>query len=468
MFVSGLKGTCWKQFSAMDGESVRSGRSDQYSERSHNHGSRSGQYSHGRHGQSRDRHGDRDRDRDRGSERGNDRGSRSERDGERDRGRRSYHNHHHREREDPETDRDDRSTAVQSIVSTSTRGDGRGLMEGERIEVQILPQDDNWGETTTAITGATSETGYSMEDMSRINKDLEQSIGFNCVRYMGSILAGVLGAMAFLSPIAMVIIPKLGIKDSWNVESCDAQCEGLLISFAFKLLILLIGSWALFFRKPKATMPRIFIFRALILFLIFILTFSYWLFYGVRIYQEAEADYLTIVQFAVSLVDALLFIHYLAVILLEIRQLQPQYVVKVVRSPDGETHCYTVGQLSIQRMAVWILEQYYKDFQVYNPYLEHIPRRSNKMTGFKVYDVDGVPTNTPASRSRAIFAAAARRRDAGHNDRFYEEQEYERRVQKRKARLIVAAEESFTHIKRLLEAPPGMYFYTFMLLSVCY
>lgn len=33
--------------------------------------------------------------------------------------------------------------------------------------------------------------------------------------------------------------------------------------------------------------------------------------------------------------------------------------------------------------------------------------------------------------------------------RFYEEHEYERRVKKRRARLITAAEEAFTHIKRL-------------------
>jgi hypothetical protein len=48
-----------------------------------------------------------------------------------------------------------------------------------------------------------------------------------------------------------------------------------------------------------------------------------------------------------------------------------------------------------------------------------------------------------------MFAAAARRRDSSHNDRFYDEQEYERRVRKRRARLIVAAEEAFTHIKRM-------------------
>ena len=399
----------------MDVESVRSGRSER-SERSHRSGG--GHRSH--HSHHRSRHSD------------------------------GHRRHHHRNREsDMETDRDDRSTMqARSIVSNG------GEEVGERIEVQILPQDDNWGETATAVsgfTGATSETAFSMEDMSRVNKDLESSIGFSCVRYMGSILAAVLGLFAFLSPVAMVILPKVGLPE-WDPDECGPECEGLLISFAFKLLILLIGSWALFFRKPKATMPRIFIFRVLILFLVFVLTFAFWLFYGVRIYQTKETKYHSIVQFAVSLVDALLFIHYLAVILLEIRQLQPQYVLRVTRSPDGESHCYAVGQLSIQRLAVWVLEQYYKDFNVYNPYLEHIPRRAQKMTGFKVYDVDG-PANTPTRSSCAIFAAAARRRDSSHNDRFYEEQEYERRVRKRRARLIVAAEEAFTHIKRLQEEP---------------
>lgn len=298
--------------------------------------------------------------------------------------------------------------------------------ENERIEVQILPQDDNWIETNTAVsanTGATSETGFStayMEDMSRINKDLEDSIGFNCARYVGSVFTAIVATVAFISPIIMVVLPKVGIKD-WTKGDCDPACEGLFISFTFKLLILLIGSWALFFRKPKATMPRIFIFRALILFLIFLLTFAFWLFYGVRIFDKGNetVEYHSIVQFSDSFVDALLFIHYLAIILLEIRQLQQQYVIRVVRSPDGECQCYTVGQLSIQRLAVWVLEQYYKDFPVYNPYLEHIPKKPPKISNqqFKVYNVDGVGGEPTANQSRAIFAAAARRRDSGHNDR---------------------------------------------------
>jgi len=48
-----------------------------------------------------------------------------------------------------------------------------------------------------------------------------------------------------------------------------------------------------------------------------------------------------------------------------------------------------------------------------------------------------------------VLTANARRRDSAHNERFYEESEYEKRVRKRKARLITAAEEAFTHIKRM-------------------
>jgi len=187
------------------------------------------------------------------------------------------------------------------------------------------------------------------------------------------------------------------------------------------------------------------------LFLVFILCFAFWLFYGVKIMQEKEASFYNIVQFASHLVDSLLFIHYIAVILLIIRQLQGQYVIHVVRSPDGESHSYSIGNLSIQRAAVWILEQYYKDFQVYNPYLENVIKKSMKMSGLKFYDVDGNQPSNNNARARAIMAAAGRRRDGSHNDRFYEEQEYDRRVRKRRSRLVTATEEAFTHIKRMQE-----------------
>ena len=278
-----------------------------------------------------------------------------------------------------------------------------------------------------------------------------------------------LSVIAFLSPIAMVLLPKLDILE-WKADvvvgdrksgmvfdptECKPECEGLLISFAFKLLVLLVGAVALFFRKPRATMPRVFVFRAIVLFLVFVLTFAFWLFYAVRIFKEKQGTYEGIVKFALSLVDSLLFIHYIAIILLEIRHLQPQFSISVTRSPDGANKVYNMGALSIQRAAVQVLECYYRDFQMFNPYLENVTKKHSKhsSTAFKVYDIDGnTPSQAGSQRSRNnVFPAPSRGSTRGHNDRFHDEAEYERRVRKRKARLMVATEEAFTHIKRMHE-----------------
>ena len=92
-----------------------------------------------------------------------------------------------------------------------------------------------------------------------------------------------------------------------------------------------------------------------------------------------------------------------------------RYYIKIVRSPDGESRGYAIGQLSIQRSAVWVLEKYYTDFPIFNPYLERLPvsgkyginPASNRYAGvqstmatpvggqknsFKFYDVDGLGT----------------------------------------------------------------------------
>ena len=216
---------------------------------------------------------------------------------------------------------------------------------------------------------------------------MENSVGLTCSRYTGAVFTGFLATLAFLSPIAMVTIPQVvdSIKYKLSDHKCDTDCEGYLISFAFKLLILIIGSWALFIRRPKANMPRVFAFRALVIFLLFLLSFAYWLFYSYRILANTTPEgkitssYKAVVLFSSSMVDALIFVHYIAVILVEIRQLQTMYCIKIIRSPDGETKTYNMGDMSIQRAAVCCLEWYYRDFSVYNPYLENaIHRKSNK------------------------------------------------------------------------------------------
>lgn len=52
-----------------------------------------------------------------------------------------------------------------------------------------------------------------------------------------------------------------------------------------------------------------------------------------------------------------------------------KFIVNILRSPDGEKKEHVIGNMSIQRAANWILEQYYKDFSVYNPWLENLYRK---------------------------------------------------------------------------------------------
>ncbi|XP_034532040.1 vang-like protein 2 [Notolabrus celidotus] len=351
----------------------------------------------------------------------------------------------HRERRDRLRSKS-RDIALRGEKSVSIQTPGEPLLDAESTRGD--DRDDNWGETTTVVTG-TSVDSVSNEDLTRISKDLEDSLPLDCRRYLGPVLGAVLGLFALLTPLAFLAIPQLLWRDS--LEPCGTPCEGLYISLAFKLLILLISTWALFLRPPRATLPRFFIFRCLLLALVFLFVASYWLFYGVRVLDSRETDYRGIVGYAASLVDALLFIQYLALVLLEVRHLQPAFCLKVVRTTDGTSQFYNVGCLSIQRAAVWVLDQYYSDFPVYNPALLNLPKSilSKKMSAFKIYNLgEENNTNNSTGQSRTMVAAAARRRDNTHNEYYYEEAEMERRIRKRKARLVVAVEEAFTHIKR--------------------
>uniref|UniRef100_A0AAG5DP54 Vang-like protein n=1 Tax=Anopheles atroparvus TaxID=41427 RepID=A0AAG5DP54_ANOAO len=385
---------------------------------------------------------------------------------------RTRHSHRNSSNNHSRSNNNKRPDMAPFQTSVNLGEDGRDGQE--IIEVSILPQDETWGDNTTAITGNTSEQSISMEDVSYFQMADDRGVSFACQRYFERGLSVLLCLVAFVSPLVMVVLPKVGLFPSafesleltqterLQLLACNAECKGMLVSLAARLLLLAIGLWALFFRKPVATMPRIFLFRSSALALVLIASFAYWLFYIVQVNEGARAivsgssvvDYRTLVAYATSYCDTLLFVHYVAVVLLEIRHLQPLYHVKVIRSPDGESHSYSVGQLSIQRAAVWVLQRYYTEFTIYNPYLERLPvskaqRKAAAVSSFKYYDVDGATPAQQHSQSRAVLAAHARRRDSSHNERFYEEHEYERRVKKRRARLVTAAEEAFTHIKRM-------------------
>jgi len=137
---------------------------------------------------------------------------------------------------------------------------------------------EDWDDAATAITGATSEFAYSFYE-----EDQELPSSFRLARYSGPFISAVIAILAFISPIVMVVFPKLGIG-SWNIEDCGPSCEAVLIGLGFRLVLLIAASCALYLRSLRSTMPRIFVFRALVVFLIFVLTFTFWLFYVVRVY----------------------------------------------------------------------------------------------------------------------------------------------------------------------------------------
>ena len=232
-------------------------------------------------------------------------------------------------------------------------------VQREQIQVQILPQDDNWGENQTefSFNDDMTEDGRSghfnvrsaggmlyskeneidIENQNHLSKSNRRGclrvLGYYIFTYSGLACSLLISLISFLTPIMFIVLPRLNLNQEWQVSECGLECEGLLIGIAFKLFILLLGNWAVFRRQPS--LPRVYELRNLLLFLLLIMTFSFWLFYGVRIIETRTQDYHKILQFTVSYVDVLLFIFVITIFIVEIRHLKPQFVVKVVRSPDG-------------------------------------------------------------------------------------------------------------------------------------
>lgn len=185
----------------------------------------------------------------------------------------------------------------------------------------------------------------------------------------------------------------------WPLDECGSACDGLLISMSFKLVILLVGAFALFqadASRRRRHMPRVHTARLLVYALAAALLVAYWLFYCARIVARRERNHASIALFATQLADTLIWLHYAALVLFELRPLlgAADYVVEVLRSPDAESHAYTLGRMSLQECAATVLERYYCDFAVYNPYLEKAKGAasssgSRRQQRFKLYDIDG-------------------------------------------------------------------------------
>merc|ERR1719273_1364461 len=179
----------------------------------------------------------------------------------------------------------------------------------EVIEVQILPQDEHWGENTTAVTVNSDmdypdglvQNGTAPVELEKWRLETERGMNFRCRRHMGPLVAGFLSMCALISPILMAGLPKLGLFGSGKIKlQCGVECDGMLVALSFKLFVLAIGTWAVFYRNPRSTLPRIHIYRALVCLLIVVFLVSFWLFYASHFFNETEkrVEYSGLVQFA--------------------------------------------------------------------------------------------------------------------------------------------------------------------------
>lgn len=73
-----------------------------------------------------------------------------------------------------------------------------------------------------------------------------------------------------------------------------------------------------------------------------------------------------------------------------------------------------------------------------------------------MYDIEGLGNECTISEAnaRALMEAAAKRRVGGHNERFHEMMEWERRLQKRKYRLISTTEDAFSGVQSVAATSP--------------
>jgi vang-like len=233
--------------------------------------------------------------------------------------------------------------------------DGIPLAENpdERIEVKILPQDDNWGETTTTTcNGINEDTLTNNNDTSLQIHDNQPHEHFptlttNIHRRTLSIsisqfIIYLLCLIAFISPIFFLTIPyALVTSDLILIDDYSP-----MLTIIFKLIFLLFATCLLCYRRRNTTyLPRIHLQKLCLILILFVLILVYWFYYIFKLIQPKLEKYERILSMTSTYEDLLLFLLILTVFILEVKWLYPKWIVKVVRSPDGQTRQYTIGRI---------------------------------------------------------------------------------------------------------------------------
>jgi vang-like len=335
--------------------------------------------------------------------------------------------------------------------------------ESERL-IQERQNKEYWANENETFATSEATSRVSNEELLKFRSDRVFSRG-SCPSCSASVaFSAVLFLVTYASPVCFLVIPKAfgavstdipGFNSSFTPpfeELTDIGSQGDLIAIAVKLVLLLAASWVFLSSSSRVSrLPSINLYRFILSTVSFATVSIFWLFYAFKVVHWGQWHFTPIVRFTSAYVDVLLFLHYFGVVVLYLRHKNTCFLLEVTRSTDGETRFYNAGPNSIQATGAYILQKYYRDFSLYNPALS-VPSRSTRMrsaSSFKVYSIDQkMEDGQEEADKKAILTAAARRRDAGQNERYFSDVERERRVRKRRSRLECAVDDAFSLVHR--------------------
>ena len=258
------------------------------------------------------------------------------------------HHHHQQKKKRPEY----------SSSAAATSMD----VHDERIEVKILPQDDNWGETTTiTCNGPTDDTLTSQNDTNvQFNDQLQLNDRFEHASTtvvhrrrlstkIAQFLLYLLCLLAFVSPVLFLTLPYALVTSA----SISINDYTLLLPIIGKLVLLAFGTLLLLHRRRNTVyLPCFHVHKLVLSILLTLIVVAYWLFYVFELLQSTMDAYERMLSMTSSYVDLLLVLLVFSVLILEVKWLYPRWIVKVVRSPDGLTRQYSIGRMTDARELV--------------------------------------------------------------------------------------------------------------------
>lgn len=225
--------------------------------------------------------------------------------------------------------------------------------QDERIEVKILHQDDNWGETTmTTCHGGNEDTLTNTNDTSlqlNDNHHAEHCPPSSSKLHrrkspltMSYFLLYLLCLIALISPLFFLSLPYILVPpDSIAIDDYSP-----LLTIIFKLNFLLLAAFLLLYRRrTTAHWPRVHLHKLCLTIILLAIVLAYWLYYVLKLLQPKVEKYERILSFTSTYEDLLLFLLVIAVLVLEVKWFYPKWIVKVVRSPDGQTRQYNIGKI---------------------------------------------------------------------------------------------------------------------------